>query len=120
MLYKKNFQNFSGNFQHLPSSHNQERVERKIRTFKEVCNGTLEQANKSVYQPVFELITICRETEYIMNTRPLVKFVGNQDDPKPLQPIDLLTGYLKPLDSGGRNGPTATCICYKKVEIAKR
>ena len=59
-----------------------------------------------------------------------------QDDLKPQQPIDLLTGYLNLLDndllfsettttkdistpttflkSGGRNGRTATCICYKE------
>ena len=34
-----------------------------------------------------------------MNTRPLGKFIADQDDPKPLGSIDLLTGYLNKLDN---------------------
>ena len=55
---------------------------------------------------------------------------------QPLRPIDLLTGYLNPFDrtscvedintpntfleSDDRGGPTATCICYKKIEMAEQ
>ena len=64
----------------------------------EVCNGILGAANQKRLPTDFELITICRKEEYIMNTWRLGKFIGYQDDAKSLRPIDLLTGYLNPRD----------------------
>ena len=81
------------------SSHHQGTVERQIRTFKEVCEGILGADNQARLPSDFELMTICRQAEYIMNCRPMGKFVGNQDDVKALRPIDLITGYLDPSDS---------------------
>ena len=80
------------------SSHHQGTVERQIRTFKEVCDCILSAENQKRVPSDFELMTVCRQAEYILNTRPLGKFVGDQDDPKPLRPIDLITGFLDPSD----------------------
>ena len=77
-------------------SHHQGTVERQIRTFKEVCQGVLGPDNRQRNPTDFELQTIFREAEYIMNCRPLGKCIGDQNDILPLRPIDLMTGFLEP------------------------
>ena len=81
------------------SSHHQGTVERQIRTFKEVCEGILGADNQELIPSDFELMTIWRQAEYIMNCSPMGKFVGDQDDVKALRLIDLITGYLDPSNS---------------------
>ena len=74
-------------------------MERQICVFKEVCEGISGADNQARLPSDFELMTTCRQAEYIMNCRPLGKFVGNQDDVKTIRPIDLITGYLDSSDS---------------------
>ena len=90
-------------------SHHHGTVERQIRTFKEVCQGVLGPNNRKRTPTDFELQTVFREAEFIMNCRPLGKCVGDQDDILPLRPIELLTGFLEPttlLDFKGECSPT--------------
>ena len=76
------------------SSHHQGTVEWNIRIFKGTCEGILGADNQARLPSDFELMTICRQAEYIMSCRPMGQFVGDQDDVKALKPIDLIIGYL--------------------------
>ena len=78
------------------SSHHQGLLERHIRTFKEVTKGVLGADNKKRSPSEFELMTLFREDEYIMNCRPLGKSISDEDDVEALRPIDLMNGFLKP------------------------
>ena len=80
------------------SSHHQGIVERQIRTFKEVTEGVLGSDNKKRTPSDFELMTLFREAEYIMNCRPLGKYGPDEDDVQALRPIDLITGFMEPSD----------------------
>ena len=80
------------------SSHHQGLVERQIRTFKEVSEGTLRESNQKPVPTDFELLTLFQEAEYIMNCRPLGKYKVDVDDIQPLRPLDLMTGYMEPQD----------------------
>ena len=82
------------------ASHHQGTVERQIRTFKEVSDGILGAKNNKRPPSDFEFMTLLREAEYIMNTRPLGKCVSTLDNIQPLRPIDLMTGFMDPSDQG--------------------
>ena len=45
-------------------------------------------------------MTLLREAEYIMNTRPLGQCVSTLYNIQPLRPIDLMTGFMDPSDQG--------------------
>ena len=109
-VLQKKFPERSWEFSTAASSQHQGTVERQIRTFKEVCDGILGADNQKRLSTDFELVTICCEAEYIMNTRLLEKFIVDQDDFKPLRPINLLTGHLNPLDND---------ILFSKTTTAK-
>ena len=78
------------------SSHHQGVVERQIRTFKEVTEGVVGADNKKRTPSDFELMTLFRETEYIMNCRPPGRYGSDEDDVEALRPIDLITGFMEP------------------------
>ena len=73
-------------------------MERQIRTFKEVSEGILGASNQKRVPTDFELLTLFREAECIMNCRPLEKYKVDVDDLQPLRPLDLMTGYMEPQD----------------------
>ena len=80
------------------SSHHQGLVERHIRTFKEVSRSILGVNNQTRTPSDFELITVFREAEFIMNCRPLGRRSRGVDDFQALRPLDLMTGFLEPED----------------------
>ena len=78
------------------SSHHQGFIERKIRTFRNVTEGVLKSDNAKRTPTNFELLTILRETEYVMNCLPLGQHLGDEDSLQPLRPIDLTVGFCAP------------------------
>ena len=76
--------------------HHQGTIVRQILIFKEVCKGILGVQNLRRLPSDFDLMTIIRQTEYVMNWQSLGKCIGDQDDILPLRPIDLLTGSMQP------------------------
>ena len=96
--YYLNDKSISWDFSTPVSSHHQGLVERQIRTFKEVCEGVLGTRNQARVPSDFELLTLFREAEYIMNCRPIGKQYVDEDDIQPLRPLDLMTGYMEPQD----------------------
>ena len=59
--------------------------------------GVLGADNKKRIPSDFELITLFRETEYVMNCRPLGRYSSDEDDVEALRPIDLITGFMEPI-----------------------
>ena len=109
------------NFSVPAASHHQGTVERQIRTFKEVCDGILGAKNSKRYPSDFELLTLLREAEYIMNCRPLSMRAGGLDHVQPLRPIDLLTGFMEPSDRELIVGNTSPKDKFRRgVEYTRR
>lgn len=82
------------------SSHHQGLVERHIGIFKDVTDAIFGPKYRKRTPTDFELLTVFREAEYIVNCRPLGRFAGDEDDCQPIRPIDLMTGFLVPNNQG--------------------
>jgi len=82
------------------SSHHQGLVERHIRTFKDVADAIFGPKFQKRTPTDFELLTVFREAELVVNCRPLGQFAGDEDDCQPIRPVDLMTGYMAPDNHG--------------------
>ena len=80
------------------SSHHQGFVERQIRTFKEVTEAVIGPGYSKRTPSDFDLLTIMREAEFVMNCQPLGHYFGDEDTLQALRPLDLMTGFLVPVD----------------------
>ena len=101
--------------------HHQGTVERQIWTFKEVCHGILGAKNSKRHPSDFELMTLLREVECIMNCRPLSQRASDLDHVQPLRPIDLLTGFMEPADRELIVGDTSPKDKFRRgVEYTRR
>ena len=75
------------------SSHHQGLVERQIRSFREVTEGILGPGFHKRTPTDFEMMTVIREAEYVMNCKPLGRYMGDEDAITPIGPIDLIIGF---------------------------
>ena len=71
-------------------------MERQIRLFREVIEGP---GFHKCTPTDFEMITMSKKTEYVMNCKPLARYLGNKDDTFLICPIDLMTGFLEPISN---------------------
>ena len=96
-VLQKEFPELFKKFSTPASSHHQGTVERQIRTFMEVCDGILGADNQKRLPTDFELITIFREAEYTINTRPLGKFIGGPKQPQITTTYRFIVRLLQPI-----------------------
>ena len=73
-------------------------MERQIQTFEEARDAIIGPSYVKRTPSDFELLIIFKEAEYVMNYQPLGRFFGEEDQLQVLRPLDLMIGFMVPIE----------------------